>query len=108
MYKFEEINLTINEKLCLFSFYFKRKQKEEQIKYFHQLYYEYDFLEANLTDTKDSFGSFISDGTYSTNDRYIRFKIYRRRIRFQSLPNWVAIMISLISLALNVLWHYSS
>lgn len=108
MYTFEDIYLTLSEKLSLFSFHFHKRKKRERIKHFQKLYYDYDFICENHGTELDPFNHPIHDGTYSLSDRYRRYKIWRRKQRFNSLPNWLAILISLASLALStitLLWQ---
>lgn len=105
---FDNINLLPGEKFSLFLFNFKKKRIEEKIKHFHSLYYEYQFIDSNKSDSVDGFGAPIPDGTYSVSIKYLRYKVYLRRKRFESLPNWVAIVISLFSLivtSLSLLWQ---
>lgn len=108
MYNFEDIHLKFGEKASLFSFHFQKRKGKERIKYFQTLYHEYEFLERNLGNEVNYFGHPLPDGTYSISDRYCRYKIWRRKQRFKSLPNWLAILISLISLtfsAITLLWQ---
>ena len=108
MYSFEDIYLTSGEKLSLFSFHFRKHKKCEKIKHFQKLYHEYDFLKENLGPEVNFFNQPMPNGTYSLSDRYHRYKIWRRKQRFNSLPNWLAILISLASLALStitLLWQ---
>lgn len=108
MYNFEDIHLTSGEKLSLFSFHFKKRQRKEHIKHFQKLCYDFEFLCRNLKDEKDAYGNRVTDDTYSISDKYCRFKIWRRKQRFNSLPNWIAILISLVTLIFSVvteLWH---
>ena len=105
---FDDINLLPAEKRSLFLFHFKKKRVEEKIKCFRSLYTEYHFIKANYTNRMDSFNQPIPDGTYSISVRYERYKVYLKRKRFESLPNWIAIAISLCSLAvsfLTLLWY---
>ena len=101
--KFDEIILTKGEKQSLRSFLWKPKQSLNEIKHFHSLYYDYRFIKDNYLKERDEFNHPIPSGTYSLSDRYERFKIYRREKRLQSLPNWLAILISLISLIITTL-----
>lgn len=103
MLNFEEIHLKLGEKTSLFSFHFRKRKQKERIKHFHQLYYEYHFLRQNHSGEVDAFNCPIPDGTYSVSDRYCRYKIWRRKQRFKSLPNWLAILISLVSLAISAI-----
>ncbi len=108
MYNFEDIHLTSGEKLSLFSFHFQKRKRKERIKHFSTLYYDFEFLSRNLTNEVDANNNRIPDDTYSISDKYCRFKIWRRKQRFKSLPNWIAILISLVTLIFSVvteLWH---
>lgn len=51
----------------------------------------------------DENGSPIPTGTFSLTDKYIRFRIYRREKFFHSMPSWLAVVISIISLIVSVL-----
>ena len=108
MYNFEDIHLTSGEKLSLFSFCFKKRRKKERIKHFNKLFYDFEFLKRNLLDERDASNNRIPDGTYSVSDLYCRYKIWRRKQRIKTLPNWLAILFSLISLffsAITLLWQ---
>ncbi len=104
---FDKINLIFGEKVSLFSFHFKKKKLPHEIKYFENLYYDYQFLKSNCIG-QDEFGSDIFDGTYSISIKYKRYKVYIHKKRFEHLPNWLAILISLMSFAVSVatlLWQ---
>ena len=108
MYKFEDIHLTSGEKLSLFSFHFKKRQRKERIKHFQKLCYDFEFLRRNLKDDRDSYGNRVLDDTCSISDRYCRFKIWRRKQRLKILPNWIAILISFATFVFTVvmqLWQ---
>lgn len=100
---YENIHLMLKEKLSLFSFYFKRRKEEKKIKCYYTLYFEYKFIKQNYMDEPDEMGCPIFDGTYSISDNYRRYKIYLRKKRFEHLPNWIAIIISFISLSVSVI-----
>ncbi len=100
---FDKIHLLSKEKRSLFSFRFQKRKPENKIKCYATLYFEYHFIEQNFTGKKDDMGCDIFDGTYSISDNYRRYKIYLRKKRISSLPNWFAILISLISLSVSVI-----
>ena len=83
---FDKINLIFGEKVSLFSFHFKKKKLPHEIKYFDNLYYDYQFLKSNCIG-QDEFGSDIFDGTYSISIKYKRYKVYIHKKRFEHLPN---------------------
>lgn len=104
---FDDIHLLLKEKRSLFCFYFKKERELNRIKCFHTLYYQYKFIE-NVPIGEDDEGNTIFKGVYRISDNYRRYKVYLRKKRIQSLPNWVAILISIISLmisALTLLWQ---
>jgi hypothetical protein len=103
MYKFEDIHLTSGEKRSLFSFHFQKRKRKERIKHFNTLYYDFEFLSRNLMDETDANNNRIHDGTYSISDRYCRYKIWRKKQRLNTLPNWIAIAISIISLVISAI-----
>lgn len=98
---FDEINLVFGEKISLLSFVLKKKKTPKEIKYFQSLYYEYKFLQSNCIG-QDEFGSDVFDGTYSIALRYRRYKVYLRKKRFEHLPNWLAVLIALMSFIVSV------
>lgn len=100
---FDEIHLLRKEKLCLFSFHFYKKQKPDTISCFQSLYSDYGFLKLNSTGLFDETGCEMFDGTYSISDRYYRYKIHRREWTICHLPNWVAIVISLIPYVIKII-----
>ena len=101
---FDDIHLLKAEKHSLFSFRFKKKQHQEEIKCFESLYHKYRFIESNYyKDRADDFGFPVPDGTYSLSVEYLRYRVYLREKRFQSLPNWVAIAISLLAFLVSVI-----
>lgn len=105
---YDNVNLMFKEKLSLFSFHFKKRKMEKEIKCYYTLYFKYKFIDQNYEDEPDEMGCPIFDGTYSISDNYRRYKIYLRRKRIEHLPNWLAIIISLISLAVSIatlLWQ---
>ena len=99
---FNDIHLIFGEKLSLFTFNFKRKQTADKIKYFKSLHDEYQFLRANHIGESE-YGTDITDETYSISMHYRRYRVYLRKKRFEHLPNWLAILISLVSLAISVI-----
>ena len=101
--RFDDIHLTAGEKLSLLSFRFKKEQYEEEIKYFWSLAETYEFIARNYTGKADGNGYPIPTGTFSLTDKYIRFRIYRREKFFHSMPSWLAVVISIISLIVSVL-----
>lgn len=100
---YEEINLKFEEKLSLFSFKLHKRKPEEKIKCYRSLYFEYSFIKQNRLEEVDENGEHIFDGTYSLSDRYYRYLISRRKYIIAHLPNWIAILISLISLIASTL-----
>lgn len=102
---YDNINLMFKEKLSLFSFIFKKRKIEKEIKCFHSIYFEYKFIKQNYENEPDKMGCLIFDGTYSISDNYRRYKIHCRKKRFEHLPNWIAILISLISLAVSIVTY---
>lgn len=96
--EFEKIILSRGEKRSLRSFYWKPKQTRDEIKYFHALYHEYRFINDNYLKEQDPLGQFIPDDTYSLTERYEKYKIYRREKILYNIPNWFAVLISLLSL----------
>lgn len=100
---FEQINLLKDEKKSLNSFRFKPRQKQDEIKCFYELWNEYGFIGLNYREDYDEYGEPIPDNTYSITRRYERYKVYRKNQRIINLPNWIAIMISIASLLLNIL-----
>lgn len=98
MTKYDNIHLLPKEKRSLFSFHFWKNKPKEKIKCYYELCFIYKFIKQNYTGKKDEMGFDILDDTYSISDNYRRYKIYLRKKRFTNLPNWIAIVISLISL----------
>lgn len=98
---FDEIHLLRKEKRCIFTFRFRKKQTIEEISCFKSLHDEYGFLKLNYTGILDEYGSESSDGTYSLSDRYYRYKIHKREWVICHIPNWAAIVISLIPYAIK-------
>ncbi|MDO4648987.1 MAG: hypothetical protein Q4B26_10090 [Eubacteriales bacterium] len=99
--KFEDIHLLKDEKKTLFSFRFRPVQMESEIKCFESLYRRYEFIKPNFSE--DDRETRCPDGIYSISNQYLRYKIFLRKQRIHDLPNWIAITISLLSLALSVL-----
>lgn len=108
MYNYDNVHLLSREKRSLFSFHFHKRKPENKIKCYYELYFKYKFIKQNYTGEKDEYGCDIFDGTYSISDNYLRYKIYLRKKRIVNLPNWLAILISLISLSISIatlLWQ---
>lgn len=103
MIDIKEIVLNKDERRSLFTFHFKKNQHRDEIKCFHRLYCDYGFLTENLLDKVDKFGINIGTDTYHLSEQYERYCIVQRWKILNSLPNWIAILISLISLILNIL-----
>ena len=99
----DTINLLKDEKKSLRSFRSKPKQKQEEIACFYELWNEYGFIALNYRNSYNEYGEQIPDDTYSITRRYERYKVYRKKQRIISLPNWIAITISIASLCLNIL-----
>lgn len=102
MNNYDDVHLLLKEKLSLFSFNFYKRKPKEKIKHFQSLYFTYRFLCPNYSDEKDQLGFIVEDGTFSISDNYLRYKIYLRKKRFANLPNWIAILLSLISLLISL------
>lgn len=100
---FENVNLIKKEKKSLRSFRSKPRQYQKEIECFYSLWNEYGFIGLNYFDYCDENGEPVTDGTYSITTRYERYKIWCKKQRIIHLPNWIAITVSLISLALNIL-----
>lgn len=80
-----------------------RRLPENKIKCFDPLYRKYDFIKANYLKERNAFGGFIPDGTYSLSENYFRYKIYRRRVFFESNALVAAIIAALISGVISVI-----
>lgn len=101
---FDDIHLLKSERRSLLSFLFRKKKRRENIECFESLYETYHFIKANhYADKFDGFNSPIPDGTYSLSTEYQRYRVYLREKRIRELPNWVAIVISLLSLVINAI-----
>lgn len=94
---YDDIHLLFTEKLSLFSFNFQKRKQEEKIKCYRSLYFEYKFIKKNYDGIIEETGENRFDGTYSISNNYRRYRVYLRKKRMASLPNWIAILISIIT-----------
>lgn len=100
--RYDDIHLLFSEKLSLFSFHFHKRKPEEKIKCYPSLYFTYKFIKQNYDGIIEETGEDRFDGTYSISVNYRRYKVYLRKKRMASMPNWVAITISIITLLINL------
>lgn len=99
---YDEINLTRAEKQSLFSFRFRKKKEEKDIKCYYDLYFKRKFIKQNYTGEITDMGEEVFDGTYSLSKFFFEYKESRRKWILIHLPNWLALIISFISLAMSL------
>lgn len=80
---FDDILLTAREKCVLFKMRFGKKSKL-QIADIIRLS-DYGLIVPNYTGEQNSIGERITDGTYRLSDKYIRYRIYKRRDFYRRL-----------------------
>lgn len=103
IYDFDKLYLTIPERYKLFRLRFKRRVPKSYFKKYFDHLYQNDLIKSNPSDKLDSFNCPIPDGTYSLTMNYIRYCVFRRESYFRDLPNWIAILISTLSLIANII-----
>ena len=81
MENFDDILLTWNERITLFSMRFTKRMPENRIKNSYEILLKYGLIVPNC-DKVDDMGQSVSDGTYRLSEKLIRYRIFLRRDRF--------------------------
>ncbi len=82
----------------------KTLKSKKRLLYSHDMDFlmRHRFIEHEYSDQQDSFGSFISTGYVLLGSEYGRYSAYRFERFVASLPNWIAITISVVSLIVSI------
>lgn len=105
MYNFDDVDLSISEKYKLFIMRFKKHVSEEFLGDDVTYLIEVEFVTPDLKESNSSYTPFTFSGTYSLTNKYMRYRIHKRKKFIHGIFNsfLTPIVVSIVTSILTVL-----